>query len=592
MFARKATSAMHGTGSTNFLGRAGHVPEGVFRLLASTMQDQCPFLREMSTSTMTSKNLKITGQQVKNFENKCPFGKLIFSTRHTSPSAVTTCPLRDFHSTGHKEIHQKVAVAQPTQEMVMERELLYKFQKAKQQRVSIAPMEDMVDGMEYDGVIPMQIVQPPQESRKEQLCQKAFGGVIEKLKQEGNYRVFNHIDRKVGHFPMADNRLDIKPAHLKEDDPYSREAIRDIAVWCNNDYLGMGQHPNVLTAMKQTIDTFGAGSGGTRNISGTTSLHVKLEKELAELHKKESALLFSSCYTANASAIPTICKLLGDNTVIFSDAKNHASLIEGIRNARVERKVFRHNDVDHLRELLAATDPAAPKLIIFESVYSMDGTIGPIEKICDAADEFDALTFIDEVHAVGLYGPRGGGVAEREGLLHRLDIVSGTLGKAFGLYGGYIASRAPIIDAVRSFAPGFIFTTSLPPVIVGGALESVTYLKTHSKERALAHENAMYLKKKLKDYGLPVMDTPSHIVPLIVGDSKICKKMSDTLLNQHRIYVQPINYPTVDKGTERFRLTATPVHSKAEIDRLASTLVQLWQDFNPPRPSPALLSIH
>jgi len=344
--------------------------------------------------------------------------------------------------------------------------------------------------------------------------------------------------------------------------------------------------------MKNTIDTFGAGSGGTRNISGTTSLHVKLERELADLHKMESALLFSSCYTANASSIPTICKLLGDNTVIFSDAKNHASLIEGIRNARVEKKVFRHNDVSHLRELLSQTDPDVPKLIIFESVYSMDGTISPIEKICDVADEFDAFTFIDEVHAVGLYGPSGGGVAEREGLLHRLDILSGTLGKAFGLYGGYITSRASIIDAVRSLSPGFIFTTSLPPVVVGGALESVTYLKSHSKERALAHENSRYLKQKLKDLGLPVMDTASHIVPLIVGDAKICKQMSDTLLNDYKIYVQPINYPTVDKGTERFRLTATPVHTKNEIDQLAAAMVKLWAQFNPPKPSPALLTLH
>jgi 5-aminolevulinate synthase len=278
--------------------------------------------------------------------------------------------------------------------------------------------------------------------------------------------------------------------------------------------------------------------------------------------------------------------------VIFSDAKNHASLIEGIRNAKAERKIFRHNDVNHLRQLLSETDPEAPKLIIFESVYSMDGTISPIEKICDVADEFDAITFIDEVHAVGLYGPRGGGVAEREGLLHRLDILSGTLGKAFGLYGGYIASKAYIIDAIRSLAPGFIFTTSLPPVVVGGALESVTYLKKHNKERALAHENAIYLKKKLKDLGLPVMDTASHIVPLIVGDSKICKKMSDVLLHEHKIYVQPINYPTVDKGTERFRLTATPVHNKKEIDRLANTMLKLWGEFNPPKPSQALLTMH
>jgi len=344
----------------------------------------------------------------------------------------------------------------------------------------------------------------------------------------------------------------------------------------------MGQHPVVLSSMKDVIGKFGAGSGGTRNISGTTSLHVMLERELADLHQKESAILFSSCYTANAGSIPTIIKMLPPGTIIYSDEKNHASLIDGIKHSEATKMIFKHNDVKHLRQLLAESDPKLPKLIIFESVYSMDGTIGPIEQICDVAKEFNAFTFIDEVHAVGLYGPRGGGVAEQRGLLHRLDIVSGTLGKAFGNYGGYIAADASIIDAIRSFTPGFIFTTSLPPVVVGGALSSVRYLKTHNEEREIAREKSLELKRMLREAKLPLMESESHIVPLLVGDAKLCKKMSDALLNKYKIYVQPINYPTVPKGTERFRLTPTPVHSKEQMTHLVNSLLSLWKEFGKP----------
>jgi len=335
----------------------------------------------------------------------------------------------------------------------------------------------------------------------------------------------------------------------------------------------------VTSAMKESIDQFGAGSGGTRNISGTNSLHVLLEKELADLHQKDSAILFSSCYTANASMIPTMIKMMPPGTMIFSDAKNHASLIEGIRYSGAPKVVFRHNDVAHLEQCLAEADPAVPKVIIFESVYSMDGTIAPIEKICDLADRYDAFTILDEVHAVGLYGDRGGGVAEQLGLMDRLDIITGTLGKAYGLYGGFITGPSPIIDSIRSFAGGFIFTTSLPPAIVGGALASVKYLKESNAERDRQKFNSAYLKRRLAEEGLPVMDTPSHIVPLLVGDSKLCRQMSDLLLDRYSLYAQPINYPTVAKGTERFRLTPTPLHSVEDMEYLIGSLLECWSHF-------------
>jgi len=435
--------------------------------------------------------------------------------------------------------------------------------------------------MDIFGLLHLKTAPLPRSSgmSKEQVRQQSFVNHIEKMKQNGTYRTFNHIDRKNGSFPRADNRLDLRPSHLSTTADYNEEAQRDIIVWCNNDYLGMGQSPRVIQGMKDAVDSFGAGSGGTRNISGTTSLHVLLEKELAEIHQKDSALLFSSCYAANASVIPTLMKLMPQGTIIYSDEKNHASLIEGIRNSGAPRKVFDHNDLEHLRQLLQQSDPEAPKMIIFESVYSMDGTIAPIKEICDLADEYNAFTFIDEVHAVGLYGPHGGGVAEERGLLGRLDIVSGTLGKAFGMYGGYLAADSVLIDSIRSSCPGFIFTTSLPPVVVGGALESVRYLKTHGAERALARENVALLKHLLREAKLPLLESESHIVPLIVGDAKLCKQMSDVLLRKFNIYVQPINFPTVPKGTERFRLTPTPVHTNKDISYLVDSLSKLWKEF-------------
>jgi 5-aminolevulinate synthase len=382
------------------------------------------------------------------------------------------------------------------------------------------------------------------------------------LHDEGRYRTFIDIERKKGQFPHAVWR---KPDGTTQ----------DVTVWCGNDYLGMGQNPVVLAAMHEALDATGAGSGGTRNISGTTVYHKQLEAELADLHGKEAALLFTSAYIANDATLSTLPKLF-PGLIIYSDALNHASMIEGVRRNGGAKRIFRHNDVGHLRELLAADDPSAPKLIAFESVYSMDGDFGPIEAICDLADEFGALTYIDEVHAVGMYGPRGAGVAERDRLMHRLDIINGTLAKAYGVMGGYIAASAKMCDAIRSYAPGFIFTTSLPPAVAAGAAASVRHLKTDQALRDQHQAQAKTLKLRLKGLGLPIIDHGSHIVPVIVGDPIHTKVLSDMLLEQYGIYVQPINFPTVPRGTERLRFTPSPVHGPKEMDALVRAVDALW----------------
>lgn len=385
---------------------------------------------------------------------------------------------------------------------------------------------------------------------------------IDRLHEEGRYRTFIDIERKRGQFPHATWR---KPDGSEQ----------PVTVWCGNDYLGMGQHPVVLAAMHEAIEATGAGSGGTRNISGTTVYHKRLEAELADLHRKEAALLFTSAYIANDATLSTLPKLF-PGLIIYSDALNHASMIEGVRRNGGAKRIFRHNDLDHLRELLAADDPAAPKVIAFESVYSMDGDFGPIQAICDLADEFGALTYIDEVHAVGMYGPRGAGVAERDGLMGRIDIINGTLAKAYGVMGGYIAASAKMCDAIRSYAPGFIFTTSLPPAVAAGAAASVAHLKTDQSLREQHQTQAKILKLRLKGMGLPIIDHGSHIVPLIVGDPVHTKQLSDMLLADFGIYVQPINFPTVPRGTERLRFTPSPVHGPREMDALVSALDSLW----------------
>lgn len=387
---------------------------------------------------------------------------------------------------------------------------------------------------------------------------------IAKLHEEGRYRTFIDIERRKGAYPQA---VWTRPDGSE----------KEITVWCGNDYLGMGQHPVVLDAMNEALTATGAGSGGTRNISGTTVYHLKLEAELADLHQKEAALVFTSAYNANDATLSTLRKLF-PGLIIYSDQLNHASMIEGIKRFDGPKRIFRHNDVAHLRELLMADDPAAPKLIAFESIYSMDGDFGPIAEICDLADEFNALTYLDEVHSVGMYGPRGGGVAERDGLAHRIDIFNGTLGKAFGVFGGYIAGSAKMCDAIRSYAPGFIFTTSLPPAVVAGAAASIAFLKTADgqKLRDQQQSHARVLKDRLRALGLPITDHGSHIVPVHVGNPVHCKALSDMLLADYGIYVQPINFPTVPRGTERLRFTPSPVHDLKQIDNLVRGMDALW----------------
>ncbi|WP_395395233.1 5-aminolevulinate synthase [Novosphingobium sp. BL-8A] len=389
-----------------------------------------------------------------------------------------------------------------------------------------------------------------------------FEQAIERLHSEGRYRVFIDILRNKGAYPNA-------RCFAGHNGP------KPITVWCSNDYLSMGQHPKVIEAMEEALHDVGAGSGGTRNIGGNTHYHIELEQELADLHGKEGALLFTSGYVSNDATLSTLAKLL-PGCVIFSDELNHASMIAGIRNSGCEKKVWRHNDLEHLEELLAATDPNLPKLVAFESVYSMDGDIAPIHAICDLAEKYNALTYIDEVHAVGMYGPRGGGITDRDEAAHRINIIEGTLGKAFGVMGGYIAADQKVIDCIRSYAPGFIFTTSLSPVLVAGVLASVKHLKSSSVEREAQQRSAALLKQMFRDAGLPVMDSTTHIVPLMVGDPVKAKKISDILLAEYGAYVQPINFPTVPRGTERLRFTPGPTHTEAMMRDLTDALVEIW----------------
>jgi 5-aminolevulinate synthase len=393
---------------------------------------------------------------------------------------------------------------------------------------------------------------------------KAFADSLQALKDEGRYRVFAEIRRARGRFPVAQQ--------------ITGGRSRPITVWCSNDYLGMGQHADVLGAMHEALDGAGAGSGGTRNIAGTTQYHTLLESELADLHGKQAALLFTSAYVANDTTLATLQKLL-PGCVVFSDEKNHASLIAGIRNGGGEKRIWRNNDLVDLETKLAGVASGRPKVIAFESVYSMDGAIAPIGAICDLAHKYAALTYLDEVHAVGLYGPRGGGVAERDRVMHRVDIINGTLAKGFGVMGGYIAAGADICDAIRSYAPGFIFTTSLAPAIAAGATVSIRHLKSSSAERLRQQDRVRVLKCRLGAAGLPVLENPSHIVPILVGDPVLTKRITDALLDRFAIYVQPINYPTVPRGSERLRLTPSPQHSDDDIERLAAALATLWSEF-------------
>jgi 5-aminolevulinate synthase len=400
-----------------------------------------------------------------------------------------------------------------------------------------------------------------------------FAGALARLREERRYRVFADLERLAGRFPHAIW--------------HSPQGPRDVIVWCSNDYLGMGQHPKVIGAMIETATRMGTGAGGTRNIAGTNHPLVDLERELADLHRKEAALVFTSGYVSNETGISTIAKLL-PNCLILSDELNHNSMIEGVRQSRCEKQIFRHNDMGHLEDLLRAADPSRPKLVVFETLYSMDGDIAPTDRICDLAERYRAMTYADEVHAVGMYGPRGGGQAEQQGTMARIDVIEGTLAKAFGCLGGYITASSALCDAVRSYAPGFIFTTALPPPICAAATAAIRHLKASSFERERHQERAARVKAVLNAAGLPVMPNDTHIVPVFVGQPEKCKEATDLLLAEHGIYIQPINYPTVPKGSERLRITPTPYHADAVIDALAEALVDVWERLELPLKDRAL----
>jgi len=555
-----------------FLQNASSVSQGALPLLMQRFRTSCPFLASVPAPA--------NGQHSHAGPHTVPKA----ASSSSSIQQAATCPVS--HAKADMHSSAKTCPAKPTAQL-SEAELTAAM-AAQISALEAAQVRAINSPAEAAALAQQQAAEHAEAAAKSR--DAANSGVLsvegklsthmDSLKAEGRYRVFFDINRQRGAFPKAFNHSAVRKAEaaLVADEAKADEVV----VWCNNDYLGMGQHPRVLQAMTQAIAESGAGAGGTRNISGTSKYHSKLEKTLARVHEKEAALVFTSGYVANDTSIATLGKLL-PGLHIFSDALNHASLIEGIRHSGCKRSVFRHNDLGHLEGLLAAADPAAPKLIVFESVYSMDGDIAPIKEICDLADQYGALTYIDEVHAVGLYGNKGGGVAQRDGQAHRISLISGTLAKAYGVFGGYVAGSATVIDTIRSFAPGFIFTSSLPPSVAAAAEASVAYLGQSQAERAAHQERAAYLKSQLVAADLPVMLSASHIVPLMIGDAAKCKAASDLLMSKHKIYAQPINYPTVPRGTERLRFTPSPLHNNAEMAHLLSALSDVWATLDLPR---------
>lgn len=604
-----------------FLSAAQSIPQNVLPVLVQQFRQQCPFLKDATTHIYAKHNENNSNNISNNQSQSSPHGQYHHSSKHADVLPTAQCPFsghkaNDFKmdryvstdsSTAHVD-HLKSQVLPVNDINSNTPDLVTRTAQSVHAHATAVAMK-----LDHDTKIDEMMNQSTQSTQVShattatantistktaaahhqvnkthvpitaaEVRANTFQTIDQKLNQlrnEGRYRVFFDIERQAGAFPKA----------RKHDVKNKAENPSDVYVWCNNDYLGMGQHPAVLNAMQEALSNCGAGAGGTRNISGTSHYHSLLEEELAEVHDKGAALVFSSGYVANDAAISTLVSML-PGCHIFSDAKNHASLIEGIRHSKAPKHVFRHNDYKHLDELMAAVDPTVPKLIVFESVYSMEGDIGPIKEICDVADKYGALTYIDEVHAVGLYGNRGGGVAQKRGLTDRLTFISGTLGKAYGVHGGYVAGPTNMIDAIRSFAPGFIFTTAIPPVVAAGALASVKYLKESNAERERHQERAAYLKQRLQDANLPVLVSESHIVPVIVGDARLCKAASDLLITKYNIYAQPINYPTVPRGTERLRFTPTPLHNNEMMDHLINSLNEVWNTLNISRELPAALS--
>ena len=548
--------------SCPFLFHSNALPVSVLPVLAQKFRGQCPFLSSIHFSKHVAAKMDSSSQQPARSSSSLGYAQRSESSSDLPPSMLPTLP--------SKSASASTPFTLPTM-------------KTATIRLSSSPS------------ISVPAVAPPAPALTKATSTPAtpasadavIAAKLATLKNEGRYRVFIDIERQRGAFPSAFHH----PAPSSSSPSTSTSTTLtpspavpppEVTVWCNNDYLGMGQHPVVLSAMSRTLSDSGAGAGGTRNISGTTPHHTRLESALAAAHEKEAALVFTSGYVANDATLTTLGKLL-PNCHFFSDALNHASMIEGIRHSGAQRTVFRHNDVEHLRELLAAADPSHAKVVVFESVYSMDGDIAPIRAICDLAEEFGALTFLDEVHAVGLYGDKGGGVAQRDGVSDRISIISGTMAKGYGVFGGYIAGSALMVDAIRSFASGFIFTSSLPPAVVAGCEASVRYLMTSQVERRAHQERAQRLKESLIAANLPVLLSPSHIVPLMIADAKLCKQASDLLLHRHHIYAQPINYPTVPRGTERLRLTPGPLHSDEMMEKLVAALDEVWKELGIPR---------